>query len=404
VRVLEVLAHDSTGNSGKEDGSESKAFEQLVVQSREGDPEALMELCRTIAKGVLFRTKRRVQNRMDAEDVAQEVLIRICEKIHELREPKAFFGWLNKIIINEANRTIMKTSKHNNELDIQEHIDVKSEEDESCLPQEYILNGDRRKLVMKMIDELPEKQSEAVMLHYYDELNITETAEVMGVSIARASQCLSLAREKIKKELDKVGGPAVVMAGVPVLPFDSGLSQLLKAEAGQMTAADAVWVESAIGKCQTVVNGKTTIAAQAGKAAATGKGPVLAVAGLVAAIGIGAVALYSTFTDPVIEEKAPVVADGTIFFAGSDSDSEYINPTQAKPDVRSDRGDLTVISWQITTMNGASVYYQGEGAPVTGVFEEMRANGQEGEYMLAFTLEDREGNVYRVGHSFFIRN
>ena len=401
---MEVLAHDGSVDFGKEDGSDSEAFEQLVIQSREGDPEALMELCRTIAKGVLFRTKRRVQNRMDAEDVAQEVLIRICEKIHELREPKAFYGWLNKILINEANKTNMKTSKHNEELDSQVHIEVKSEEDESYLPQDYILNGERRKFVMKMIDELPEKQSEAVMLHYYDQLNITETAEVMGVSIARASQCLSLAREKIRKELDKVGGAAVVMAGVPALPFDSGLAQLLKAEAGQMTAADAVWFESAIGKCQTVVTGKTTMAAQAGKAAVAGKGPAVAVAGLIAAIGIGAVALYSTFTEPVIEDKAPVVADGTIFFAGSDSDSEYINPTQAKPDVRSDRGDLAVISWQITSMNGAAVYYQGEGAQVTGVFEEMRANGQEGEYMLEFTLEDREGNAYRVGHSFFIRN
>jgi len=401
---LEVLAHDGSVDFGKEDGSDSEAFEQLVIQSREGDPEALMELCRTIAKGVLFRTKRRVQNRMDAEDVAQEVLIRICEKIHELREPKAFYGWLNKILINEANKTNMKTSKHNEELDSQVHIEVKSEEDESYLPQDYILSGERRKFVMKMIDELPEKQSEAVMLHYYDQLNITETAEVMGVSIARASQCLSLAREKIRKELDKVGGAAVVMAGVPALPFDSGLAQLLKAEAGQMTAADAVWFESAIGKCQTVVTGKTTMAAQAGKAAVAGKGPAVAVAGLIAAIGIGAVALYSTFTEPVIEDKAPVVADGTIFFAGSDSDSEYINPTQAKPDVRSDRGDLAVISWQITSMNGAAVYYQGEGAQVTGVFEEMRANGQEGEYMLEFTLEDREGNAYRVGHSFFIRN
>ena len=401
---MEVLAHDGSENFAGKDGSDSIAFEQVVIRSKDGDPEALMELCRTIAKGVLFRTRRKVQNRMDAEDVAQEVLIRVCEKIHELREPKAFYGWLNKIIINEANRTIMKTYKQNDELDIQEHIDVRSEEDESCLPQEYILNGDRRKIVMDLIDELPEKQSEAVMLHYYDELSITETAEVMGVSIARASQCLSLAREKIKKEVEKMGGAAVFMAGVPLMPFDTGLTQLLKVEAGQTTAADTVWFESAIGKCQTVISEKSALLAHAPKSAVIAKGPIVAVVVLAAAIGIGALVLNTNNAAPVTEDKPPLVADGTILFAGSDSGTAYVNPTQASPDATSDRGPLTVTSWQITTMDGSSVLYSGEGDLVTGVFDEMRASGQEGEYMLAFTLEDPVGNVYRIGHSFFIRN
>ena len=62
----------------------------LVERSIEGDSDALSVLCEKISKGVMYRVSYGLENREDAEDVTQEVLIDVCEKIYELREPRAF--------------------------------------------------------------------------------------------------------------------------------------------------------------------------------------------------------------------------------------------------------------------------------------------------------------------------
>ena len=194
------------------------AFEKLVKKAIRRNREATEDLCRTIAKRVLFHTTHKLKSRTDAEDVAQEVLIRVCSKIHELKEPKAFYGWLNTIIINETNRYRTKNYKYDDVLDMEEYADFKMEEDEEFLPQEYISREDLRKTVMESIDRLPERQLEAVMMHYYDELSLTETAKIMGVSVARVSQCLALAREKIKSEINKEIGQTTTVSGISLMP------------------------------------------------------------------------------------------------------------------------------------------------------------------------------------------
>ena len=95
----------------------------LVQKAAKGDREALVDLCKNITKGILFRTTRILGSLTDAEDVTQEVLICVCTHISELREPKAFYVWLNRIIINESNRFFMKKTRHGVLLNIEDYHD-----------------------------------------------------------------------------------------------------------------------------------------------------------------------------------------------------------------------------------------------------------------------------------------
>ena len=97
---------------------EAIVLEVLVKKATEGDHDAILSLCQEIAKNVLFHAKCVLRNYDDAGDVAQEVLIRVCTKISDLNEPKAFKVWLNSIITNETNRYMMKNSKHSVVLNI----------------------------------------------------------------------------------------------------------------------------------------------------------------------------------------------------------------------------------------------------------------------------------------------
>lgn len=59
-------------------------------------------------------------------------------------------------------------------------------------------------MIKEIIDALPERQREAIVLHYYSGLNVTEAAKVMDISHAGVSLYLKLARKKIKEELENI--------------------------------------------------------------------------------------------------------------------------------------------------------------------------------------------------------
>ena len=177
-------------------------LETLVERATQGDKKALCELCEEIAKGVLFQATHILGNQSNGEDVAQEVLLRVCESIRSLRNPKAFKGWLARIIINEKNRYLAKNSKQTSVLNIDDYLENILEDKEDFLPHECAENKEMRKVVMEVISSLPIRQREAVMLHYYDGLSVTEVAEVMEVTTQSVSKSLAIARQKLRREFE----------------------------------------------------------------------------------------------------------------------------------------------------------------------------------------------------------
>ena len=181
------------------------AFESLVREAVHGGREALCELCEEIAKKVLFLTTHLSGNPTDAEDISQVILIRVCEKITSLREPKAFNAWLAKIISNETNRYLRNSSKLGVLLNIDDYHDSSIEENDEFLPHVYVENEESRAAVVSVLSSLSERQKEAIMLHYYDGLSITEAAKVMNITKQSVSEYLAVSREKLRRELVKTG-------------------------------------------------------------------------------------------------------------------------------------------------------------------------------------------------------
>jgi len=180
-------------------------IEALAGRAIQGDDKALYSLCEKLARSVLFRAKYMMGNEMDAEDVAQNVLFRVCENIRSLRQPKVFQAWLSRIIINESRRYMATRAKHGTVVDIDDYMEELVENDVGMLPCEYVEEKSLGHAIMEIILHLPSRQREAIILHYYDELKVTEVARVMNIPHQSASRYLSLAREKLRAELEKTG-------------------------------------------------------------------------------------------------------------------------------------------------------------------------------------------------------
>jgi len=181
--------------------NENKLLEVLVSNAVKGDLEALHRLCENIAQGVLFRTRYILNNPMDAEDVSQNVLIRVCENIHTLRQPKAFRGWLGRIVTNEV-RTHMSRSASNHTLEnIDDHADSLADESNETFPYFCIEAQESRQNVMDVLSSLPTRQREAMILYYYDQLSVVEIAKIMDIPHQSVSRYLALARVECGKRL-----------------------------------------------------------------------------------------------------------------------------------------------------------------------------------------------------------
>ncbi len=87
----------------------------LVLRAQDGDTAAFEQIVER-HHGRLFRTAFMVVgNRPDAEDTVQNTLILAWRRLHLLREPAAFRGWLMRICTNEANNIIRRRSRHRTE-------------------------------------------------------------------------------------------------------------------------------------------------------------------------------------------------------------------------------------------------------------------------------------------------
>lgn len=330
----------------------------------------------------------------------------------------------------------------NNVIHLSEVTEVMIDEDEDFLPEQFAMNAESRKVVIEAIDRLPLRQREAVILHYYDRLNITETAEVMGITQPAASIHLKEACSRIKRDIESSADKLVrAMQGFVAIPFGDMLTRALFTEGAAFSPATQAWLSETIAKCgdiallgaavaaggasaagagaaagaaaESAVVG-TTVAGAAGTSAAAGSGVIyctattatsiakallitVAAATATLAITAGAITLYAS------QNASPNThAEGVITFTSA-HEQGFVNPTIATASSKSQMGELYIHHWDIQTTDGEMVLYTGMGDTVDeSIFAHMRENGILGEYELVFIMEDANGIKYELAHNFIL--
>jgi len=387
--------------------------EQLVQQSIAGDRDALQQLCYAIARGVLFRTQVILGNHQDAEDAAQEVLLKVYTKISELRDPKAFNGWLNSILLRETQLIQVKNSKRNVAILDSDYLESLPEEDEDILPQEYSLREDERQIVMQSLDKLSVRQREAVLLHYFDGLNITQTASVMGISQQGASLYLKQARQKVKQELAKsseqIEHSAISSSKIWSMSPAALLTMALQQTMANFNPEGTVWAQQAVENTLRIAPVGVATAAVAAKSASPLLARLLAGAVISAAavLAIFATQLSTSQPAPAEPPAASGLANnhvtGVIEFTLTDPQSEYyVNPSSAQALAAEEDQGLRVLRWEICTVDSNVVLFEGTGSLVTEPLRQLVAAGPDGQYQINFYLERTDGSEIELSRDFTI--
>lgn len=139
----------------------------------------------------------------DAEDVFQEVFIRLVRYKDRIEDEDHLKAWLIRVTINEARRLETSGWKKNVSLDVPDEVkdEVADENDGEASPEEQYLADEKKQSVLGKVRELPQKYREVIHLFYYEEMKITEIADILETNEATVKTRLRRAKDILGKTL-----------------------------------------------------------------------------------------------------------------------------------------------------------------------------------------------------------
>ena len=157
-------------------------------------------------KNELFRLALRITlNRVDAEDVVQETLIKVWNRRDKWDELESIEAFCLTICRNIAVDKMRKMENQNQSLEDEHDAPDRSY---ASNPEEQVMQQDRIRLVRRLIDNLPEKQRSVMQLRDFEGKSYKEIAQVLGISEEQVKINIFRARQTIKQkfiETEKYG-------------------------------------------------------------------------------------------------------------------------------------------------------------------------------------------------------
>jgi RNA polymerase sigma-70 factor (ECF subfamily) len=170
-----------------------------------GDDRAFEELVERHQRLVIGTVGRMLGSGSDAEDIAQQVFVRVWKNAKRYEPRAKFTTWLLKITRNLVFNELRRRSRHP-----QVPLQADSEEEERPLkddhavaPDASLLEQELQEAVDAAIGRLPETQRMAVILRRYDELSYEEIAETLDQSVSAVKSLLFRARTELRENLKR---------------------------------------------------------------------------------------------------------------------------------------------------------------------------------------------------------
>lgn len=312
---------------------EKDDIKKLVLQAAQGNKAAFGALYEETGRTVYFSCLKLLGDPQLAEDITQETYLTALQKLGTLAQPENFPAWVNRIGINLCKMHFRNNSApEDNSEEIIEEIP-----DEGLIPEEYVSNDAKRKIIMDIIDTvLTEEQRRSVILYYFDMLTVPEIAEVMNCTTGTVTSRLSAARKKIKEAvlIYEENNNDRLHAVVPVFI----LSKLLNKEAsntvlpkltvftGSASAANAV--PDSVTSTKTISGGKVMFS--------TVKAKVIAGVCAAAVVGGGITAAVVLSSNGSKDNDND---DGVVVVTESQKSSESSSAADNKADTAGDNSD-----------------------------------------------------------------
>jgi RNA polymerase sigma-70 factor (ECF subfamily) len=190
-------------------GQSAATEASLIAQAQGGDVAAFEQLSSAYADRLFMLLLRLLGDRGEAEDVAQEVMLRAWQGISRFQGRSSYFTWLYRIAVNEANRALEKRSRRPAGVPIGER-ELQLPTSPADDPFRQAEASELRVALGRAIAELPPPLRIAIVLRDVEGLSTLEAAEIAGIGQAAFKSRLHQARQRVRAA---IGDEALVTAG-----------------------------------------------------------------------------------------------------------------------------------------------------------------------------------------------
>lgn len=300
----------------------------LVARVVSGDMKAFEVIYQNTYRQVYYTCMSFLKNEQNVYDVMQDTYITALTHLQQLENPERITAWLNTIAVNKCRQFLGK--KMPVQLDEATSTNL-LEENDNFLPESYVLNAEKRKIILNIMqEELSAVQYQTIIMYYFDGMSTSEIAACMECPEGTVSYRLSAARGKLKEGVQRyenTNGVKLYSSGTTAL-----LTAVFLAETqglvipNFLTSVFSAVFGAAAGTVLGTATGGAAVGTLTGGAAAGGAATGVASAGVKTAGKLGLKGIFKTLKAKIVASvvAASVVAGGAagIIIHNRDKDSE----------------------------------------------------------------------------------
>lgn len=211
---------------------------KVVKKLKQNDPQAFSRLYELTYQRLYFFCYSMLKNKEDAKDALQETYINIYSNIHSLDNEKLFIAWANKIAYNICLRMLNKKKPI---LLSSEVLDSISADESQTSPEEQMISALQKDYLLLAIDQLNPTLRTVILLKYFENLKISQIAEIMDCPAGTIKSRLNTAKKILGTMLKKERRHGLFVRFFKLFAIKEALTRSAKSASLEVHAADSVF-------------------------------------------------------------------------------------------------------------------------------------------------------------------
>lgn len=203
-------------SSSKRGEKEMQPNEQVLVDRFcGGDHTAFHELVGQYKKKIYYLAYDIMGDHQEAEDISQEVFIKMFRSLKKFRRDAKMSSWLYQITVNASIDSLRKkSSKPKRSIDEFEQINIQEQllggTVQSLDPQRSAESSQIQNHISQALQKISPKERTVFVMRHYNDLKLNEIAEILNITIGTVKSLLFRAIKKLRKELSSYMGNPVL--------------------------------------------------------------------------------------------------------------------------------------------------------------------------------------------------
>ncbi len=196
----------STRNGSPSDAARAE-FLQVLQRAKEGDRKAFEQIYQMYHRRIYNAVYGMLSDADDAQDVTQDVFIRLHDALPTLRADEAFSTYLYRIALNlcrdraRRKKRVRFQSMDTPRTDSEGEVEPMEFPDLGKLPEETIAGEELQKRVRQAVQNLSEDHKAVIVMHHFQGMEVNDIARILDVPTGTVKSRLARGRDQLHRKL-----------------------------------------------------------------------------------------------------------------------------------------------------------------------------------------------------------